>query len=480
MVIPHGTTWGLYTPAASTIDKQLTPEQHDANLVKLFEIYSGHGNSEEYRSWKAVTVDAEGKVRCAEPSKDYMPSCWRAGEIIRERCKASGQTEETCETWAVEARQNYVDAGIAGQNAIPGARPEDWLDAGQCRDCFVPAMNYRPGNSAQYALALRNFDTPDKMRFKFGFIGSSDNHTARPGTGYKEINRFENTEGGGAPTAGSLLDPEGRRPAPEPRSIAFDAANSGLANFQLAEFERQSSFFMLGGLVAVHSEGRTREQIWDALQRRETYATSGDRILLWFDIENAGTPGAEVKAAMGSEIEMSSAPRFTVRAAGAFKQKPGCPEDAVTALSPERLETLCQGECYNPSDERKQITRIEVVRIRPQIAKDEPVETLIEDVWKSFPCTAGPDGCSITFEDPDFVTGGRDTVYYVRAIQEESEAVNANALRCERDADGNCIKVDMCRKDYRTDREDDCLGKIEERAWSSPIFVNYTAPAVPQ
>ena len=46
-------------------------------------------------------------------------------------------------------------------------------------------------------------------------------------------------------------------------------------------------------------------------------------------------------------------------------------------------------------------------------------------------------------------------------------------LRCERDSEGNCVKVNLCTKDYRTSRTDDCLAPVEERAWSSPIYVNY-------
>ena len=73
---------------------------------------------------------------------------------------------------------------------MPGATVEDWQDCGQCRDCFNPAFNYRPASSAQYALAISNFDDPAApRRFRFGFIASSDNHSARPGTGYKEFAR---------------------------------------------------------------------------------------------------------------------------------------------------------------------------------------------------------------------------------------------------------------------------------------------------
>ena len=52
--------------------------------------------------------------------------------------------------------------------------------------------------SAQYILALRDFTDPENpKRFKFGFMGSSDNHNARPGTGYKELFRNRNTEARG-------------------------------------------------------------------------------------------------------------------------------------------------------------------------------------------------------------------------------------------------------------------------------------------
>ena len=179
-----------------------------------------------------------------------------------------------------------------------------------------------------------------------------------------------------------------------------------------------------------------------------------------------------------SDTTTGDAPRFRVRAAGSFAQKPGCPEWSTSSLSKERLEALCFGECYNPSDERRKITRIEVVRITPQASADEPVEGLIQDSWKRFECPPSQDGCTFEFEDPDFVAGGRDVIYYVRAIQEPTLAVNAGGVRCDRDADGNCVNPKPCFGDFKTPMDDDCLTENEERAWSSPIFVHFDATAV--
>ena len=195
VVIPHGNTWGIYSPPRTSWDKQLTPGMNDPAKQFLIEVMSGHGNSEEYRSWQDVAVDSDGSKHCPEPTPDYRPSCWRAGQIIEERCRKAGFDASECASRAATARQNYVDAGLRGAATVPGARPEEWLDAGQCKDCFIPAYNYRPGGSAQYALAITNFADPaHPQRFHFGLLASSDNHKARPGNGYKEFDRIQTTD----------------------------------------------------------------------------------------------------------------------------------------------------------------------------------------------------------------------------------------------------------------------------------------------
>jgi hypothetical protein len=474
MVIPHGTTWGYYTPAGSSWAKQLTTQQHDSKLQNLVEVFSGHGNSEQYRPWREVEFGAGGSASCPEPVADFTPSCWRAGAIIYERCSDSGASASECEARAETARQNYLDADLSGFLTMPGTTGSDWLDAGQCNDCFLPSFNYRPLSSVQYMLALGNFEDPsaDKpQRFRFGFMASSDNHSARPGTGYKEYARTEMTEARFGVFDQNPIDKRIEEPVAA-NSRAFDAAAYPNRFTSIRETERQGSFFLTGGLIAVQADSRSREDIWDAMQRRQVYGTSGPRILLWFDLLNGAD---DTVLPMGAETAIGDNPRFRVRAAGSLEQKPGCPDYANQALSAERMHYLCRGECYNPSDTRRTITRIEVVRIRPQASPGEDVDGLIEDPWLVLPCAGDTEGCSVEFSDPEFTAAARDTLYYVRAIEEPRERVNADPLRCTRDAEGNCTEVELCTS---TDPSEDCLAKAQERAWSSPIFIDFDPAAV--
>jgi hypothetical protein len=459
LVIPHGTAWGWSAEPGS--DWSYQEHQVDPERQRLIEVFSGHGNSEEYRAWRDVRFESDGSTRCPEPTQDYLPSCWRAGELVRERCEAAGESAEECERRALEARTNHIAAGRACHRTVPGSRAEEWLDAGQCRDCYLPAFDLRPLLTVQSILARGDVQ-------RMGFIASSDIHSGRPGTGYKEFGRkgvMTDALGRVSPTGGGPLAPT--PVAREPRSVRIEGeAGGGFGRFELRDSERATSFLYTGGLVGVHADGRSREDVWQALVEKRVYGTSGDRILLWFELQNGGgTP-------MGSSVTLAEAPRFEVRAVGAFEQKPGCPEYAPRALSSERLERLCRGECYHPSDVRKRIERIEVVRIRPRIGAGEPLETLIEDPWFIFPCADTGDGCRVSFEDPEFEESGRDAVYYVRALQKPSPTVNGAQLRCVKDETGACVRAAPCYGDWRTTDDEECLANAAERAWSSPIWVD--------
>jgi hypothetical protein len=465
LVIPHGLAWGVHAPPGSSVATSLAGGNHDPTRERLLEVFSGHGNGEVF---DATADAAQSAPSCPAPRRDYLPCCWRAGELVRARC--DDPASAGCAERVAEAQRLALAAGTHPERVLPDAAPEDWLDCDQCRDCFKPVLSPRPRQTAQYALALRDFDAPDPAadRFRFGLVASSDDHSARAGTGFKQVLRERTTDARGFASerlerwigrwvSGAQRDPDRAQPAPPARERGFG---------QLFDVERGASFFYPGGLVAVHARGRDRRAIWDALLRREVYGTSGPRILLWFDLVNA--PGGA--APMGSEVAMHGSPVFRARAVGSWVQRPGCPDATQRALSADRVASLCGGECWFPSDERHAIEAIEVVRIRPQQHRDEPPAALVEDPWRRFTCPPDPSGCEVGFDDPDFT---RDAVYYVRALQELTPAINGDTLRTRFDANGDATRVAPCPAGWRAaDSEDECLAPVQERAWSSPIFVD--------
>jgi len=468
IVIPHGTAWGVYTPPTSDWAKQLKGDMQDPDWQSMLEVYSGHGDSEVYRDWRGSAQSASGTPVCPPEEPGYLPPCRQAGRIIMDRCLAEGTSDRECEGRAELARQNAIAAGKDYVLTVADSTPEEWKDAGQCRDCNQPSFNYVPTGSAQYIAALGNFDEdPDRpRRFRMGFMASSDNHSARPGTGYKEL--IAMTDGGfDDPSSASPIADRIRSGAdknPNGKSAHSKAVTVGETSpiTALADVERTGSFQYTGGLVAVHAGARDRGSIWKALKENSVYGTSGPRILLWFDLITA-----EGDVPMGGERILSENPTFRVRAAGSFAQKPGCPADATSAIDADSLARLCLGECYHPSDQRRPIERIDVIRIRPQNAPGEDIGQLVEDPWRSFECDGDTDGCVATFTDDEFIGSGRDAVYYARVFESPIPTVNASILGCERDAEGRCTSISTCSGD------DDCLHPDRPRAWSSPIYVDH-------
>jgi hypothetical protein len=57
----------------------------------------------------------------------------------------------------------------------------------------------------------------------------------------------------------------------------------------------------------------------------------------------------------------------------------------------------------------------------------------------------------------------------VRAHEDARPAILGDTLRTEFDSEGQPTKVTICPLG------DDCLDPVEERAWSSPIFVDFGA-----
>ncbi len=467
VVIPHGLAWGRTNPRDADFASQMS--LHNPEYQTMVETYSGHGNSELFAEFEHRSVDQNGNASCPEPSENFIPCCHRAGELIRERC--DDPASANCEARVTQARQ-YAAKVLDDRHraVVEGATLEEWGNCGQFLDTFQPSWYYVPRQSTQYILALGDFSGDGAPgRARFGIMASSDGHKARPGSSYKEFDRTNTTDTkdvgkdsqgiGGMTGFGGGDSARGLKPV-NAAEMSFLAG--------ISQPDRLGSFFYTGGLIGVHSDGRDRDALWRGIDNKQVYGTSGDRMLLWFDLIN----GPAGEAPMGSEVWQQKMPRFRVKALGVFRQKPGCPDYTLAALGEARLESLCRGECYHPSDERKAITRIEVVRIRPQLSPDEAIAGLIEDSWRVFDCPADGNGCEVEFEDEEFTSAGRETLYYVRAIQEEEPLINGDNYRCEYNEAGECVAINFCNG-VATQPDNDCLVPAEPRAWSSPIWLDF-------
>ncbi|HLE68037.1 MAG TPA: DUF3604 domain-containing protein, partial [Vicinamibacteria bacterium] len=95
--------------------------------------------------------------------------------------------------------------------------------------------------------------------YKFGMIGSSDAHTGL--AAMEEENFFGKTTP--------------QEPSPERMTATF--MNNAATGVKIMDWEVLAS-----GYAAVWATENTREALWDAMQRRETYATTGTRMLVRF------------------------------------------------------------------------------------------------------------------------------------------------------------------------------------------------------
>ena len=156
-----GTTDQFWVNPLGLLFEEITADDllridHSGNIVEgKHDMYNQAGfaiHSEIHKARPDVvaichTHAPKGTAFCPEPTADFLPSCWRPGELIRQRCQMAGEGAEECEARAVRARHEHIIAALPGHLTVPGAQVGDWLDSNQCRDCFLPTFNYRSASS---------------------------------------------------------------------------------------------------------------------------------------------------------------------------------------------------------------------------------------------------------------------------------------------------------------------------------------------
>jgi hypothetical protein len=141
--------------------------------------------------------------------------------------------------------------------------------------------------------------------YKFGMIGSTDAHTGLAAV--EEDNFFGKTT------------PQ----EPSPERLAATFVDNPKTNIKVMDWQVSAS-----GYAAVWAQDNTREAIWDAMQRKETYATTGSRMTVRFfggwdfdaaDAEgrNPGATGYAKGVPMGGDLKAApqgKVPTFLVAA----------------------------------------------------------------------------------------------------------------------------------------------------------------------
>ena len=235
--------------------------------------------------------------------------------------------------------------------------------------------------------------------YRFGMIGSTDSHTALATADEDDY-------------WGKFV-----RAHPEPGRWQTPIVASDTLPYIAYEWEMAAS-----GYAAVWASENTREAIFDAMQRRETYATTGPRINVrffggWtFGPDDAGTPdlaalGYSAGVPMGAVLPgapdgSDAAPTFLVQA---FRDPDGANLDRLQIVKGWlKADGTLAERIYNvaASDGRKADSNGNI----------EPLTSTVDVGRATYRNTIGAGVLSAAWRDPDF-DPGESAFYYLRVLE---------------------------------------------------------------
>jgi len=230
--------------------------------------------------------------------------------------------------------------------------------------------------------------------YKFGLVGSTDSHTSLATT--QEDNFFGKHSGA--------------EPSPERMLHPFMSTDAGT----IMGWQQVAS-----GLAAVWASENTREAIFDAMSRKETYATTGSRMLVRFfggweyteqDL-NSRQPafvGYEKGVPMGGDLTDAQDGRAPAFMAYAVRDPIGANLDRIQIVKgwQDGAETYEQVYDVAWSDERSPGAD----------GKLPPVGNTVDAANASWSNTIGASELGVVWTDPDFDPEQR-AFYYVRVIE---------------------------------------------------------------
>ena len=293
--------------------------------------------------------------------------------------------------------------------------------------------------------------------YKFGLIGSSDTHTAAGA--YDESNYWSKVGllDGDAENRGSVPLAEENRERLEEYMAAFNQPQSTLALDQGDYANTGFTQWGASGLAVAWAEENTRDSIFKAFKRKETFATTGTRLAVRFfggydlssidlNSDNMVSEAYKNGVTMGADLLSNGdkVPEFIV---WAQKDKYGAPlqrvqiikgwMDSISGRPNEKVfDVVCSdGNAVDPVTHR---------------CPDNGAKVNINDC--SISQGIGSSELKTHWKDPDFDSSNK-AFYYVRVLENPT---------CR------WSTWDAVKRGFKP--REDLHETIQERAWSSPIW----------
>jgi hypothetical protein len=268
--------------------------------------------------------------------------------------------------------------------------------------------------------------------YQFGMIGSTDSHTT---LATADEDNFFGKHTGTEPSAERAL---------QAQSLGTSEGRFGW-------------HYLSSGYAAVWARGNTRAEIFDAMMRREVYATTGPRMTLRFfggfdfdDVDFASDWVAEAYAdgvPMGGELDAGNgAPQFIV---SALKDPDGAHLDRVQIVKGwVDAEGTSQEKVFD-------VVWSDADTRRPVAGKVPAVGNTVDRASATYRNTIGAAELRTVWTDPEYREGQR-AFYYVRVLQIPTP---------------RWTLYDAVR--FGTELTDEALENAvaQERAYSSPIWI---------
>ncbi|MCH2098714.1 MAG: DUF3604 domain-containing protein [Pseudomonadales bacterium] len=285
--------------------------------------------------------------------------------------------------------------------------------------------------------------------YKFGLVGASDTHVA---AGSFEENNYWSKVGllDGTPAQRGSVPVDDPSQATAPGGNAYTDVPEGYA-------PSYYHFWSASGLAGVWAEDNTRDAIFDAFRRKETFATSGPRMKIRMFAGHHFGAGLRERAdaaavAYATGVPMGADLRATDDGAApsVFATAMRDPDEAPL----QRLQII-KGSIENG----EKVERVYDVACAGGGVPDAETHRCPDNAARvdlsdcSISAAAGADELSAVWVDPDY-RAGQETFYYARALQNPT---------C-RWSTWDAIRAGVTPRP-------DINPVIQERAWSSPIWV---------